>query len=267
VRAGDNLFSDCLLALNADTGKLTWYFQFTPYDVYDWDAAEVPVLIDGTIRGLQRKLVLVANRNGFYYVLDRESGEFLAGRQLVHQTWAKGLDNKGRPIRLPNSFPSAEGTVVYPRSEGGTNWFSPSYSPQTNLFYVAVRENEGGILYIGEPEYKPGTMFIGGGYHNIPGEVPYGAIRALEPTTGDVRWEFRLFSPPWQGVLSTGGGLVLGGTNEGDFFALDAKTGESLWHFQTGATVWGNPISYMSDSKQHVAIASGAAIFDFALGD
>jgi alcohol dehydrogenase (cytochrome c) len=267
VRTGDNLFSECLLALDADTGKLKWYFQFTPHDVFDWDAAQVPVLAEGALRDGQHKLVLFPNRNGFYYVLDRDTGRFLGGRQMAYQTWAKGLDAGGRPIRIPNIAPSFEGSKVYPDTDGATNWFSPSYSPQTHLLYVAVREHNGQIFYIGKPEYRPGTLFWAGGGRRIPGEVPYGAVRALEPTTGAVRWEFKLFSPPWQGVLSTGGGLVFGGTNEGDFFALDAKTGASLWHFQTGAQIWGNPMSYKVGGMQHVAIASGAAIFDFALPD
>ena len=269
VRAGDNLFSDCLLALDPDNGVLKWYFQFTPHDTYDWDAAQVPVLVDKTVHGARRKLVVCANRNGFYYVLDRESGKFLAGKPLVYQNWAGGLDEKGRPVRLPTAFPTAEGALVYPRSEGATNWFSPSYDPDSNLFYVAVREHEGGILYLGDADFQPGAKFCfcGGGYRNVPREESFGAIRALEPATGEVRWEFKLFSAPWQGVLSTGGGLVFGGTNEGDFFALDRETGKALWHFQTGAQIWGNPMSYMAGGKQHVAIAAGAAIFDFVLGN
>ena len=140
VRRGDNLYSDCLLALDADTGKLKWYFQFTPHDVHDWDATQVPVLVDAVFRGKRRKLILFANRNGFYYVLDRQTGEFLTGTPFIKQTWAKGLDEKGRPIRLPNTFPTAEGTLVYPHVGGGTNWFSPSYNPATKLFYVAAQE-------------------------------------------------------------------------------------------------------------------------------
>ena len=264
VRPGDNLYSDCLLALDADTGKLKWYFQFTPHDVHDWDATQIPVLVDAVFRGKRRKLILFANRNGFYYVLDRQTGEFLTGTPFIKQTWAKGLDEKGRPIRLPNTFPSAEGTLVYPHVGGGTNWFSPSYNPATKLFYVAAQE-KGAVFYIGEPEYRPGAGFHGGSYRSVPGEEPYGAVRALQPETGALQWEFRLHSPPWAGVLSTAGGLVFGGTMEGDFFALDAQTGKLLWKFQTGARVFSNPISYLSEGKQYIAIAAGQAIFAFAL--
>ena len=266
VRGGDNLYSDCLIALDADTGELKWHFQFTPHDGHDWDSTEVPVLIDGVVRGENRKLILFANRNGFYYTLDRQSGKFLAGRQLVRQTWAKGLDDDGRPVRIPNMYPSVEGKLVYPSVPGATNWFSPSYSARTGLFYVAVRE-EGGVYYMGDADYKPGVIFNGGGFRGVPGEEPWGAIRALKPGTGEVEWEFKLHSPPWAGVLSTAGGLVFGGTNEGDFFALDGASGKSLWRFQAGGAVTSNPISYLSEGKQHVAIAAGNAILVFALTD
>src|SRR5215467_11050735 len=200
VRIGDNLYSDCLLALDADTGKLKWHFQFTPHDDHDWDSVQVPVLVDLPFRGQQRKMVLFANRNGFYYVLDRESGKFLAARELVKQTWAKGLDDSGRPTVLPGVSPTLEGTEVYPSVTGGTNWFSPAYSPLTKLFYVAVRE-EGQIYHKGEAEYKPGSLFNGGGSRDIPGAERWGAIRALTPQTGEKVWEFRLQTPPFAGVL------------------------------------------------------------------
>jgi alcohol dehydrogenase (cytochrome c) len=264
VRIGDNLYSDCLLALDADTGKLKWHFQFTPHDDHDWDSVQVPVLVDLPFRGQQRKMVLFANRNGFYYVLDRESGKFLAARELVKQTWAKGLDDSGRPTVLPGVSPTLEGTEVYPSVTGGTNWFSPAYSPLTKLFYVAVRE-EGQIYHKGEAEYKAGSLFNGGGSRDIPGAERWGAIRALTPQTGEKVWEFRLQTPPFAGVLSTAGGLVFGATPEGDFFALDATSGKPLWHFQTGGNVISNPISYQSAGRQQVAITSGNSIFAFGL--
>jgi alcohol dehydrogenase (cytochrome c) len=263
-RAGDNLYTDCLLALDADTGKLKWHFQFTPHDVHDWDSVEIPVLVDRTFRGTPRKLVLFANRNGFYYVLDRQTGQFLAGKALSRQSWAKGLDDAGKPVLAPGAEPSEEGTKVYPNVPGATNWWSPSYNPKTDQFFVSVRE-EGGIYYKGEAEYKAGAFFNGGGSRGIPGEEPWGAIRALAPDSGEVKWEFRLHSPPQAGVLSTASGLVFGGTNEGEVFALDAATGKSLWKFQTGAMIQSNPISYLSGGKQHVAVAGGNAIFDFSI--
>ncbi|HWP91981.1 MAG TPA: PQQ-dependent dehydrogenase, methanol/ethanol family [Thermodesulfobacteriota bacterium] len=264
-RKGDNLYSNSLLAINPDTGKLKWYFQFTSHDVNDWSANQVPVLIDTVMNGRERKLVVQANRNGFYYVLDRVTGEFLNGTPFVKQTWAKGLDKRGRPIRLPNTKPTAEGTLVYPGMGGGTNWYSPSFSPQTGLFYVHVHENYGQVFYKLKAEYKPGARFEAGFVRNIPGEESYGAVKALEPESGKLRWEFREYSISGGGLLSTAGGLVFGGDREGYFFALDAESGKPLWRFQTGATIWSNPVSFLIDGKQHVAIAAGQAIFTFAL--
>ncbi len=263
-RAGDNLYADCLVALDPDTGKLKWYFQFTPHDMHDWDSAQIPVLANATIGGHRRKVVMFANRNAFYYVLDRKTGEFLHGNAYARQTWAKGLDDRGRPVRVPNMGPTEQGVKVYPEAAGAGNWYSPSFSPKTGLLYVAVRE-KGGLYYKGEAEYKAGSLFNGGGVRDIPGEKGYGVIRAITPPTGQIRWEYKIFSPPWAGVLSTAGGLVFAGTNEGDFLALDASTGKSLWRFQTGGTVQANPISYLSDGKQYVAIAAGNAILAFAV--
>jgi alcohol dehydrogenase (cytochrome c) len=264
VRAGDNLYSDCLIALDADTGKLKWHFQFTPHDVHDWDATEVPVLIDADFRGQQRKLLLFPNRNAFYYVLDRVTGQFLLGKPYARQTWAKGLDDSGRPIRLPGTSPTVEGTRVWPSVAGANNWYSPSYSPATRYLYVAVRE-AGSIYYFGSADYKPGEQFNGGGFRSIPGEEEWGAIRAFQPTTGEVAWEYKLFSPPYSGVLSTAGNLVFGATNEGQIFALQASTGKPLWRFQGGGTVRSNPMSYMSGGKQYVAMTLGNSLYVFHL--
>jgi alcohol dehydrogenase (cytochrome c) len=263
VRKGDNLYSDSMLAVDADTGKLRWYFQFTPHDVHDWDANQVPVLIDGEMRGQRRKLLLTANRNAFYYGLDRSSGEFLVGKPYVKQTWASGLDDRGRPIRLPNTAPTVEGTHVWPSVGGGTNWYSPSYSPKTDLFYVAIREASD-LYYIGEADYRPGVTFFGGMHRLVESPENYGAIRALRASTGEKVWDYRLHSFTGAGVLSTAGGLVFGAA-EGTFFALDALTGKRLWRFQTGGNIGSNPISYLSDGKQHVAIAAGNDIISFAL--
>jgi alcohol dehydrogenase (cytochrome c) len=263
-RAGDNLYTCSLVALEAETGKLRWYFQFTPHDEHDWDATEIPVLINVTVSGQQRKVVAMANRNGFYYLLDRETGKFLLGTPYAKQTWAKGLDDSGRPVVLPNSTPTLQGTLVYPSLQGATNWFSPSYDPQTNLFYVAVREMASYYLK-GEAEYKPGGFFAGGGERALDGDEAWGAVRALNPNTGKLVWEFRLKSPPWAGVLSTAGGLVFGGSNEGNFYALDAHTGQALWDFQTGSSLESNPISFLVDGQQYIAVAAEKAVFVFAL--
>lgn len=265
-REGDNLYANSLVALDADTGKLRWHFQFTPHDVHDWDANQVPVLFDGTIDGKARKLVATANRNGFYYVLDRTTGEYLRGVPFGKQTWASGLDERGRPVRLPDTFPTPEGRVVYPGIHGATNWFSPSYSPQTHLFYVATRE-EGVVFWKQKATYRPGEWFAAGSMRGIPGVEPTGSIQALEIETGKQKWAFKLHSPPWAGLLSTAGNLVFGGSSEGYFFALDATTGAPLWRFPTGGAIYANPITFLVDGKQYVTIAAGTALFGFALGE
>ena len=263
-RPGENLYSCSLLALDAATGKLRWHFQFTPHDTHDWDATEVPVLVDVSIRGQQRKAVAMANRNAFFYVLDRASGQFLAGSPYAKQTWAKGLDDSGRPSVIPGMEPSETGTLVWPSLQGATNWFSPSYDPGRKTFYVSVREM-GAYYFKSEAEYKPGTFFAGGGERTLPADQNYGAVRALDATTGKMKWEFRLQSPPWAGVMATGGGLVFGGSEEGNFYALDAQTGKPVWEVQTGGSIAANPIGFLIDGKQHVAIAAGQALLVFGL--
>jgi alcohol dehydrogenase (cytochrome c) len=264
ARAGDNLYTCSVVALDASSGERKWHFQFTPHDTHDWDANQIPVLLDGMVAGRQRKLLATANRNAFYYLLDRETGEFLLGTPYARQTWAKALDERGRPIGLPNTEPSLEGTLAYPSLQGATNWFSPSYNPLTRLFYVPVREM-GAYYFKGEAKYVPGTEFMGGGEQPLLGDEAYGAVRALDVFTGKLKWEFRLHSPLWSGVLSTAGGLVFGGTNEGNLFALDAETGKALWDFQTGGAVRSNPISFSVDGRQYVAAAAGFSVFVFAL--
>ena len=264
VRPGDNLYTCSLIALEAKTGLLRWHFQFTPHDTHDWDANQIPVLLDAELAGKPRKLVLLANRNAFYYVLDRTTGEFLRGVPYAKQTWAQGLDLKGRPQPIPGQEPSEKGTLTWPSLQGATNWFSPAYSPKTRLFYVSVREM-GSIYYKGEAKYVPGAYFMGGGEAMRPGEEAYGAVRGLDALTGEKRWEFRLLSPPWSGLLVTGGGLVFGGSKEGNLYALDATTGQALWSFQTGGGVASNPMSFLMDGRQHVAMAAGNSLFVFAL--
>ncbi len=263
-RPGDNLYTCSVVALDGDTGKLKWHFQFTPHDSHDWDSTHVPVLFEAEVRGARRKLLAMANRNAFYYVLDRTTGEFIAGREYAKQTWAKGLDDRGRPLVIPNTEPSEQGTLVWPNLNGATVWFSPAYSPNTGLFYVATREI-GSIYYKREADYKPGTFFAGGGEAAPPGSEESGAIRALEATTGRMRWEFRLHSAPWAGVLATAGGLVFSGSNEGNFYALDAATGKPLWDFQTGGAIAANPISFAVDGKQYIAVAADRVLYVFGL--
>ena len=262
ARKGDNLYSCSLVALDADNGKLRWHFQFTPHDVNDWDSTHVPVLVDDG----QRKLVVVPNRNGFYYVLDRTTGEFIRGAQFGKQTWASGLDTKGRPIRLPDTEPTASGRVVYPGFHGATNWFSSSFSPLTRLIYIGVREEPATFVKEKVP-YVPGQWFTGGNPSGVPKIEPTGSIRALEHTTGKLAWEFPLKSPPWAGLMSTAAGLVFGGSSEGIFFGLDAANGKPLWHFGTGAPIFANPVSFLVNGRQHVAIAAGYGLFAFTLPD
>ena len=264
VRPGDNLYTCSLLALDTDTGRLRWYFQFSPHETHDWDAAHVPVLVDAKINGRERKLIVNANRNAFYYVLDRTTGEFLAGRPYAKQTWARGLDAKGRPIVVPDTEPSEKGALVWPNLNGATVWFSPSYSPQTGLFYVAAREI-GSVYFKRDAEYKPGTFYAGGGEDELPMDDAWGAIRALDPTSGEMRWEFKLHSPPWAGVLSTAGGLVFSGSDEGNFYALDARTGKPLWDFQTGGGINANPISFNVDGHQRIAISANEVLYVLGL--
>jgi alcohol dehydrogenase (cytochrome c) len=264
VRKGDNLYSCAVLALDPNTGKLKWHFQFTPHDVHDWDSNQIPILFDDTIGGRPRKLLGLANRNAFYYVLDRETGEFLSATPYAKQTWAERIDEKGRPVLKAGNDPSVEGTTVFPNLQGSANWYSPSYSPQTKLFYQFTREMST-IYYKGQAKYTTGQPYTAGGGTAVNGDDAYAAIRALEGTTGRLKWEFKLLQPGMDGVMSTAGGLVFSGTEEGNFFALDAETGKPLWDMQLGGAIHANPISFGIDGKQYVAIPAGWTMYVFAL--
>ncbi len=265
ARLGDNLYSDSVLALNSTTGNMDWYFQFTPHDVHDWDAIQVPILADIEYEGATRKVMMWANRNAFYYTLDRETGEFLVGKPYAKQTWAEGLDENGRPIRLPDTFPTEEGVVVSPSVGGGTNWWSPAYSPQTGLFYVNAFDGEDRFFKRDE-DYIEGENFMGGGGVGVrPNETYHSAIRAIDPTTGDRKWEFPIQPRSTAGVTTTAGNLVFSGAVDGYVFALNAETGEELWHMSVGARVHAAPMTYAVDGKQYVTIAAGNVIFTFGL--
>jgi alcohol dehydrogenase (cytochrome c) len=261
-RKGDNLYTCSVVALNLSDGTLKWHFQFTPHDVHDWDANQTSILVDGYFKGKPRKLLATANRNAFYYLLDRETGEYLLSAPYTKQTWAKRIDEKGRPELLPNTEPTQGGTLVFPSLQGATNWYSPSFSRLTGYFYVAAREM-GSYYFKSEVEYKPGEPFLGGGEQALNGDQAKGSIKALDATTGEIKWTFDLHSPPWAGVMSTAGGLVFAGTNEGNFLSLDASSGKLMWEFQTGAPIRTNPMSYGFEGKQYVAIAAGNALFVF----
>ena len=264
LRPGDNLFTCSLLALDPANGEIRWHFQFTPHDTHDWDANQIPVLIDGEIKGERRDLIALANRNAFYYLIDRRTGEFLHASEYSKQTWAAGIDGTGRPIVLPGKEPSEEGTLVWPSLQGATNWFSPSYNPQTGRFFVANRRM-GAVYYKADAEYEPGMPFLGGGEQALSGDDASGAVVALNAFTGERLWEFPLQSPPWSGVMATAGGLVFGASNEGYFFALDGNSGEALWRFNTGAHIRTNPMGFAVDGKQRVAITGGQTLFVFGL--
>ena len=277
----DNLYSNCVIGLDADTGKLKWHYQFTPGDEYDWDATQVPVLVDMDWQGKPRKLMLFANRNGFFYVLDRVTGQFLMAKAFVKQTWNDGFEPNGRPIKNPEFWPKPMGGIlVNPGTQGGTNWYPPSYSPRTGLFYVPTWENSGNrSAKYPAGEWKERVRYTGatppdGGRGGRGTRTPanfrmdeegYGAIRALDPKTGEKKWEYRMVNFTESGVLSTAGDLVFGGGMEGNFVALDAKTGERLWYVNLGGTNAAGPMSYAVDGKQYVVGTGQGAMFVFAL--
>ena len=281
-RPGDNLYSDSVVALDADTGELEWYFQFTPNDPYDYDSVQIPVLIDAPDgAGGTLKLMLWGNRNGFFYVLDRDSGRFLSGSPFVDVNWASGLDDSGRPVLTPQP----PGATTFPGVQGGTNWYSPSYSPSTGLFYVSIWERYGSVFEPEEQEYQAGRMFVGGRFVSpIPGaaDMPVlrrghinnwteaagnGAVIAIDPRTGRQEWRFGMTDVTVSGILTTGSDLLFTGSREGYFQALDAATGDLLWKQTLGGMIANGPMSYMVDGTQFVAVASGHSLFAFALED
>ena len=265
AREGDNLYSDSVIALDADTGELKWHFQFTPHDVHDWDATQIPILIDIEFDGRPRKLMLFPNRNAFFYVLDRVTGEFLRGTPFAMQTWAERIDENGRPIRIPGMLPNEEGVLVYPSINGAANWWSNTYSPRTELLYVVTYDGAE-TFFIGEDEYVPGELFVGGGADRyVPQETYASMIRALDPRTGNTRWEFPLQPKTQSGLLSTASDLVFGGSVDGYFYALDAVNGTELWRINVGGNVKAAPISYMVGTVQYVTVAAGNSILTFGL--
>jgi alcohol dehydrogenase (cytochrome c) len=264
ARAGDNLYTCSLVALNIESGKLRWHFQFTPHDTHDWDSNHVPVLFDAPIAGVERQLVAVANRNAFYYVLDRNTGAFISAKAFARETWNDGFDARGRPIVRANSEPTMDGNVVSPNYNGGTVWPSPSYSPRTGLIYIPARDTSARYFKRDTP-YVQGTFFPGGGADLLSFEEHSSAIRALDARTGELKWQFTLLTPPWAGVLSTASDLVFSGSDEGLFYALDANTGALLWSVQLGGEVIANPISYAVDGQQYIGIAADRVFYAFRL--
>jgi alcohol dehydrogenase (cytochrome c) len=268
-RKGDNLYSDSIVALDADTGKLRWHYQFTPHDLHDWDATEVPVLADLTIAGQPRKVVMFANRNGFYYTLDRTNGKLIVAKPFVVTTWAKEVGPDGRPILLPGNIPDEKGSMTCPDVTGATNFWPPAYDPSQRLFFVNARE-VCATYYAWKQEYVPGERYTGGAGQRArgPDQRAYGALRAIDPTTGERRWEFEYISPSTSGLLSTASGLIFSGDAEGNFLAIDAGTGKFLWRFQMGSALHGtSAITYMLDGRQHVLVPAGTTMTAWALPD
>ncbi len=267
VRLGDNLYSDSVLALNGDSGEIEWHFQFTPHDVHDYDAIQIPILADIEFGGEPRSTMLWANRNGFFYTLDRATGEFLLGDTFATVTWASGLDATGRPIRVPGMAPTYEGVMVSPAIAGATNWYSPAFNPDTGLFYVTAFDGEQEFFKRDE-DYEEGEAYTGGGgRYTQPMDAFHSAIRAIDPATVDIAWEFPIMPRSSAGITTTAGGLLFSGTADGYFFALDAASGGELWNISLGARVHAAPMTYAVDGEQFVAIAAGNVVFSFGLPD
>ncbi len=234
-REGDNLFTASIVALDADTGKLKWHYQFTPHDVHDWDATQVPVLGELPIEGKPRKVVMFANRNGFFYTIDRATGKLIVAKPFVETTWAKEISSiTGRPILLPNNHPNEQGTKTCPDLGGGTNFMSPSYDPTLRLFFVTARETCA-TYFAFDQEFKVGVQYMAGGTVRPRDQRNWGALRAIDPVTAERKWEFRYPTTSASGVLSTASGLVFAGDGDGNLMAFDSRTGKNLWHYQLGA--------------------------------
>jgi alcohol dehydrogenase (cytochrome c) len=266
TRPGDDLYTDCVLALDPDTGKLKWHFQFTPHDLYDYDATETPVLVDTDFQGQPRKLLVEANRNGFLYVLDRVDGKFLSAVPFVEKlNWAKGIDGNGRPM-LTGVIPTEKGTRVCPGFSGATNWYAPSYNPMTKLFYFLASENCSIYLRGGE-KFVPGHTFYATGAKRSPGDNGKKILLAFNLSGSQPTWKYPQVGSTRSsaGTMTTAGGLVFFGDDAESFEAVDATSGAPLWHFHTGQSITASPMSFSVNGNQHVAIAAGSDVYCFRL--
>src|SRR5438067_4644765 len=266
VRPGDDVYTDCVLALDPDTGKLKWYFQFTPHDLFDYDATETPVLIDASYDGQPRKLLVEANRNGYFYMLDRTNGKFLTAFPFVENlNWAKGIDTQGRPIRT-GLQPTAQGTRMCPGFSGATNWYSPSYNPSTRLFYFLAEENCD-LYFLKPQEFSEGKTYYSTGVRHSPGDHSRKILLAYGLESGKPAWRYPQVGSGHSsgGTMTTAGGLLFFADDAQSFEAVDAQTGKPLWHFNTGQGMHASPMSYAVNGRQYVAIAAGSDIFSFAL--
>jgi alcohol dehydrogenase (cytochrome c) len=253
-----------VVALDADTGKLKWHYQFTPHDVHDWDAISDPVLMDLTIKGRRVKALVQANRNGFFYALDRTNGKFLLAKPYTKVSWADGIGPNGKPVMIAGQDPTEEGNKACPGMGGGHNWQATAYSPQAGLYYFGTTDGCD-IYYKMKQDFKEGVWYQASTNGAVPNEPKGGSILAVNPVTGDTKWRFETVTPPSGGMLATAGGLVFTGDGQGYVFALDARTGKPVWHFQTGGTVVAPPITYSLAGKQYLAVAAGDSILTFAL--
>jgi alcohol dehydrogenase (cytochrome c) len=269
-RKGDNLYANCILALDRKTGSLKWHYQFTPHDLWDWDATQTSVLVDATWHGQPRKLMLHASRNGFFYVFDRRDGKLLLARPFVKNlTWASGIGADGRPIKLPNQDPTYAGTKVCPSQDGATNWFSPSFNPNTGLYYVQTFEKCSIYTKSDQGEWESGKTYLGGSQRTAPDPKPMRVLRAIDIRSGAIAWELPQPGPgvSWGGTLATATGLVIFGEEGGGLMAADASTGQTLWTFQTNQSWKASPMTYMFDGKQYLAVAAGSNVIALSIQD
>jgi alcohol dehydrogenase (cytochrome c) len=271
ARPGDNLYTDCILAIDRKTGKLKWYYQFTPHDLWDWDATETSILVDAPWQGQDRKLMLHADRNGFYYVLDRTDGKLLLAKQFLRNvTWASGIGADGRPIKLPNQEPTEKGTRVCPSQDGATNWYSPSFNPVTGMYYFQTNERCSIYIKREQPTWVAGKTYLGGTQSSTDNPKPQRILRAIDYQTGADKWEIAQPGEDysWGGTISTATGLVFFEEETGSFVAADATTGKVLWSFQANTQNWhASPMAYQFDGKEYIAFVSGGTIVAMSLPD
>jgi len=257
VRPGDNPWTCSILAINPDTGKLVWGFQASPHDTHDWDAAEVPVLVDAPFRGTPRKMLMQASRNGYFFVLDRTTGKSLLTEPFAAVNWAKGIDKEGRPIPDPNQEPARDGRLVAPNEGGGTNYRSPSFDAKTGLFIVSAQDGYG--IYFFKPEH--GTYGWAGADYGVGGK---GFVRAIDYQTGKIRWNHPIGGEGSAGILTTESGLIFTGDAASSAMAMRTSDGATLWHSTTGR-VGNSPITYEMDGQQYVVFGGGGVLYAFAL--
>ena len=259
ARPGDNLYTCSIVALNPDTGKLAWYFQPSPHDTHDWDAVETPVLFDADFGGKPRKLLAQASRNGFFFVLDRTNGEHLLAAPFIESNWTSGIDARGRPVALKEKEPHADGRLVYPGSDGATNWMAPSFDPALGLFYVVARRVYSIFYYTatGKPEGWAGRD------RNLAEES---TLRAIDYRTGKIRWNHELGpGESIAGILTTAGNLLFTGDSQGNLLVLDPATGKTVWHVNAGGPMFSSPMTYELDGRQYVVEGVQGVLYAWAL--